>query len=1028
MKGRGICTVRRKRGKLMKKALNTLLFVVIGLFAFVACTPQTSLSDELVCAMLTTSDRTRAITAGVDFDISTVKVWKYTAEKADNGLSTGTTTEETVLGEDGKTGFLSQGSWNFWLYGYDSVGNRTCSGYVSNAIVTVDDPNVTITVTPNQTADGKGTIIISDDIRIVGKDGTVYTEGDEYTRTITVYKSGVEVEETTYEKAPSGLYSVKVVFTATPEGSTKTYKAAEGEKTFNVYDNLTTVISGTIEETATAAHLGAKSGVIKAEAVKAVAVNDKGKNTEEVKLDVASTPTGKDNSTTVSFPAGSLDLKGNAANTITLTVETAPVEIAAETYTVSSTEQAGDTGGEGDAGQAEPEEKKSVVAAFDFNLTGTNNTTFEKGVTITTYITKGLDGDNLEVKYDGEEAEGMSKPKVESYDPASGELVFTVYHFSTYYLTTKQQIVYDEKSFRTAVASGEEEIRLVKDLQLTEAVDISRTKNIDLNGNTLRIDSRINLPKSDAVYTVTVHNGDITGTTGGNIFQLYTDSSLVLENVDMNVTAYCGIFLKDKELNAQLAVRSSDIYVNGAYGIGTNATEPEKTYVSVILENSKVQAESSDDDNTAVLINVPATVSITGCEIIGERQGLILRGADTVHSKSIINTTIRSTSDRTDYSDAVNEGALWGSGNSVPLAALVIGDNSNSYKYGTTVELGSVTLSSGEGRTDLHVYQDGEQYPVTINGKINGEYTSNDAEKRGGATVNLNAEAKVGSVYYTTFKEALEKAADGATIEVLSKTFKYSRIDLTQSVTINANGADFNATELDPLTSMKDSDTPINIVVNDAKNIKIWGGSPKDSKSSKIINIKLNRCTSDMPGYNMVMLQGSYDNYATWPTLNLELNDCEIRGINTDANCGVFASFASSVKISNCTFTDCIHPVNIANWKGGKCAVEIINCTFTGCGTSDSAINSSTYSAPIRLVNKNSSGELTARITGTSITKTKGNLGDVLLVAVEPNTPWYGVEVSCENNRTALNVKNTVAGDFVKVTRNATATVTASPN
>ena len=189
----------------MKKALNTLFIVIVGLLAFVACTPQASLSDELVCATLTTSDRTRALIADVDFDISDVSVWKYTASKADNGLATGATTDQVVLSSSGETKALSQGSWNFNLYGYrtevdpenegKTIEKLICLGYIDNANVTLDDHDITITVKPSQTKNGTGNIVIDEGIEIADSEGnpyTIKTGNYQYTKDIAVYTNGSE--------------------------------------------------------------------------------------------------------------------------------------------------------------------------------------------------------------------------------------------------------------------------------------------------------------------------------------------------------------------------------------------------------------------------------------------------------------------------------------------------------------------------------------------------------------------------------------------------------------------------------------------------------------------------------------------------------------------------------------------------------------------------------------------------------------------------------------------------------------------
>ena len=77
----------------MKKVLALLLIAIIGLFAFVACNPDSSLNEELVNVTITSRD-TRSLSVEAGFDLKDVTTWKYTARKADAGLTTGQTGEE----------------------------------------------------------------------------------------------------------------------------------------------------------------------------------------------------------------------------------------------------------------------------------------------------------------------------------------------------------------------------------------------------------------------------------------------------------------------------------------------------------------------------------------------------------------------------------------------------------------------------------------------------------------------------------------------------------------------------------------------------------------------------------------------------------------------------------------------------------------------------------------------------------------------------------------------------------------------
>ena len=247
----------------MKKVLALLLIAIIGLFAFVACNPDSSLNEELVNVTITSRD-TRSLSVEAGFDLKDVTTWKYTAEKADNGLKTGATATEVEL-KDGKTQQLSQGSWNFEIYGYNINGNLICVGKAPNTTITVEKHTITILVGPQQTETGRGKIFIDSNISIADKDGKLFTDTKNvYTKIVTVKDSSEnKVEESRFNSVKSGMYSVTVEYKAKDKDNNE-YVAAFAKKYFNVYDNLTTTISGTVEETT-------QSGEANPEAEKVVA-------------------------------------------------------------------------------------------------------------------------------------------------------------------------------------------------------------------------------------------------------------------------------------------------------------------------------------------------------------------------------------------------------------------------------------------------------------------------------------------------------------------------------------------------------------------------------------------------------------------------------------------------------------------------------------------------------------------------------------------------------------------------------------
>ncbi len=584
----------------MKKVLALLLIAIIGLFAFVACNPDSSLNEELVNVTITSRD-TRSLSVESSFNLGDVTVWKYTAKKADNGLKTGETTTEVEL-KDRKTQQLSQGSWDFKLFGYNVNGNLICVGKALNTTITVENHTISILVGPQQTETGRGKIFIDSNISIADKDGKLFKDTENvYTKVVTVKDSSEnKVEESRFNFVKSGMYSVTVEYKAKDKDNNE-YVAASAKKYFNVYDNLTTTISGTVEE-------------------------------------------------------------------IT------------------------------QSGKANPEAEK-VVASVD----------------------------------------------------------------GVYYESIKDALL---------ASSKDKPLVLLKDATLNETVTLTKNASIDLKGYTLTAKHLILDESTNNAYEVKIENGTIEGDViEGNLFNINNNATLILDNVTIDYTSPgsgAGICFYEGAQNATLEVNNSTIKIIGGFGIGTNAKKGNDT-VSIKVENSTVITDTKNEDNTAILFNVPTDLTISNSTISGERQGVIVRGG----TATISNSTIISSGTTTNYYDSgdyVNSN--WGSGNEVPLAALVVGNRSGSYQYKTNVELKDVELSTpyeNTVRKSIYVYQNDTTNTVTVTGNIKGECTINEENTRNGALV--FPEAKIGDTYYQTFEEAVKAVKENESI-VLSKGIK----------------------------------------------------------------------------------------------------------------------------------------------------------------------------------------------------------------------------------------------------------------
>ena len=257
----------------MRKIFRALVLIASVLLACVACDAGKVGSGASVCISFSIQ-RARALGASTDFDVTEVATWKYTAHKVNGGLKTGETTEQVALTDGKSTGPLSQGIWDFEVFGYKSAGSSgdagssgvdgsgagaegsgsgasasgasevlVCYGKVSNVRITESEHSVSVLVAPRQV--GQGSIAIGE-ISLVDSFGAVVATGagGSYSQNVLVYKSDDESTTVDYSGlVDSGAYKVVVSYSSadTVVGTATLY--------VNVYDNLTTTVSGTVEMT-----------------------------------------------------------------------------------------------------------------------------------------------------------------------------------------------------------------------------------------------------------------------------------------------------------------------------------------------------------------------------------------------------------------------------------------------------------------------------------------------------------------------------------------------------------------------------------------------------------------------------------------------------------------------------------------------------------------------------------------------------------------------------------------------------------
>lgn len=613
----------------------------------------------------------------------------------------------------------------------------------SSFTLAVTDTKGTVAVPDKYTSSGAGTsentnpkITVADNVGTVTYGGLTYT-----------LNGGAEI---------TGDHEMKFVLTQKLSGTNNTsIDAALYTLKFTVNKGTKTTISGTLLK-------NDQTGTIKINSVQDV---------EPITLSRAIPVDNIDSTHSVA--------KVSTATTITvgnMTIELPQGTVIATTSGGLSTDGTG-TAGTSDAtvGFKSTDTSSGIVinggeSVMSYELTlpvSTSTTEGQKNtqlVTVKNFIGKGLN--ITDIKHAGTSIKVKENETVPTdgnegyyYNSESGYLTLYVFHASEFNIITKKVAATvgstNYYTFEEAVTAATGEgvsattIKLADDVSISKALTINKDLTVDLNGKTLSFEVTTNeagkgafeLADSDSAYTVKFSNGTIKGTMTGsktNVFSLHKNATLNLDGVTMEATSFRGIQVYQNTDPATVNIENSTIKVTGAYAVSTEASTAAdgstSKNVTIKIEKSTLETLSKDDDNTALLVNVPSTVTITGSTIKGARQGAVLRGGSTTISGSTFSSTGSKTNYNSEYGDYLD--CTWSSGNEVPLAAIVIGNRNGSYKYHTTVEFKeSNTLTVGENsvRKQLYVYQADklaneadDLRTVKVTGNVNPKWTIND--------------------------------------------------------------------------------------------------------------------------------------------------------------------------------------------------------------------------------------------------------------------------------------------------------------
>lgn len=484
----------------MKKSLLVLASIMIlALCTFVACTAEVSDPYDGLTYVTFGGEAPASRNLLASYEVASYDdlYWSYSAEKLDHYGTSGAATnapvfeDSTTKGLNKTVGPFSQGKWRFTLCAYTSGTTRNEDTKVYEGSVEVSLKGQKVTVPASVTPCGKtgalefrgayfawknnseiSTAVPT--IMIVAKgttNGYEYDLSNSFTEIKGANTKKMEIPLVIKDKDSEGKfyiddtkakfgsvvadYYTSTIIAYIDDHNTPIFSQTLG---FRVYGSATTVISGDITE---------QSGTdVNFDPAKQDMAVFKGATTASVKV----TPSGTD-TTTVDFGANNLD----NTSTYYLNVAVTSVASAANKFTVSDS-------------------TKAPVAGIDIELVkvssagdNTNVTKFTGDlVTITTYIEKGLTG--VKVYYKGSVCDDNP-----TYTPEDGKLVFKTNHFSEFYAVSDSVAVVSdqnettEKGYARLVDAFDNSvdgcsIKLLKNIEMSSMVRITRSIRVDLNG------------------------------------------------------------------------------------------------------------------------------------------------------------------------------------------------------------------------------------------------------------------------------------------------------------------------------------------------------------------------------------------------------------------------------------------------------------------------------------------------------------------------------------------------------------------
>ena len=211
--------------------------------------------------------------------------------------------------------------------------------------------------------------------------------------------------------------------------------------------------------------------------------------------------------------------------------------------------------------------------------------------------------------------------------------------------------------------------------------------------------------------------------------------------------------------------------------------------------------------------------------------------------------------------------------------------------------------------------------------------------------------------------------------------------ELTSDLTIYANGADFQNTEISiNATSLSTESVGktknFTLRVNDAKNIRIWGATPNNGVTQDII---LENCTFEGKGINSdddVASGGIFYLTGSTGTVNLTMNNCKV----SKSNQAVYLGCNGNITVTNSAFEECAAGMKISHKATGVCNVTVKDTTFNKCGCDTSVAEKPWLTNDSSSIKCKTKGTMTLTLDNVAINNMVGNDG----IVVDGDTDYTG--------------------------------------